>query len=108
MKRIITATVFCLAGALSCLFGGMSGHGCAQAAIGTWKTYMAYHDIQQIVQAGDDVFVRASDNLYSYNQNDMSVTTYDRTNGLSDVGITHIAWSKAATSPTFRTSTTSR
>ncbi len=96
MKRIVTATIFCLAGTLSCLFGRMPGWSRANAAIGTWKTHMAYNDIQQIVQAGDDVFVRASENLYSYNVKDLSITTYDRTNGLSDVGITHIAWSKAA------------
>lgn len=96
MKKIITTAVFCLAGALAGINGGTAEWGGANAATGTWKTYMAYHDIQQIVQAGDDVFVRASDNLYSYNTKDLSITTYDRTTGLSDVGITHIAWSKQA------------
>lgn len=68
----------------------------ASAAIGKWKTYMAYHDVQQVVAVGNDIFVRASNSLFAYNTNDMSVTTYDKINGLSDTYITHIAWNKAA------------
>ena len=64
------------------------------AQIGTWKNYLAYHDIQQICAAGDYLFVRASNGLYQYNQKDQSITTFDRTNGLSDTGIKLIAWNK--------------
>ena len=66
------------------------------AGIGTWKAYMAYHEIQQIAAAGNDIFVLASDNLYQYNKNDESITTYDKVNGLSDTQIKKIAWSKTA------------
>lgn len=66
------------------------------AGIGTWKAYMAYHEIQQIVAAGNDIFVLASDNLYQYNKNDQSITTYDKVNGLSDTQIKKIAWSKTS------------
>ena len=62
------------------------------AQIGTWRNYLAYHDIQQIQGAGDDIFVLASNGLYQYNQNDHSIITYDRVNGLSDTNITHIRW----------------
>lgn len=88
MKRTITVYIFCIIGAISCSL--------ANAATGKWNAYLAYHDIQQIVPAGDDVFVRASNNLFSYNQKDMSITVYDRTNGLNDTYITHMAWSKTA------------
>lgn len=66
------------------------------AQIGTWKAYMAYHDIQQIQKAGDELFVMASNSLYQYNLTDQSIYTYDKTNGMSDTHITHIAWSSAA------------
>lgn len=62
------------------------------AQIGTWKNYLAYHDIQQIQSAGDYLFVLASNNLYQYNKNDQSIVTYDKVNGLSDTYITHIRW----------------
>ncbi len=28
--------------------------------IGTWRNYLAYHDVQEIQSAGDDIFVLAS------------------------------------------------
>jgi hypothetical protein len=65
-------------------------------AIGTWKAYMAYHDITEIQKGGNNLYILASDNLYSYNQNDQSVRTYDKANVLSDCNITHIAWCQAA------------
>ena len=67
-----------------------------QAQVGTWKHYLAYHEVQDICAAGDDLFVLASNGLYQYNLNDQSITTYDRTNGLSDTHITHIGWSQQA------------
>lgn len=62
------------------------------AQTGTWRAYMSYAEPQQIVKGGNQLFVRASNDLYSYNLNDHSITTYDKINGLSDTYITHIAW----------------
>lgn len=66
------------------------------AQVGTWKHYLAYHEVQDIKKAGDNLFVLASNGLYQYNLNDQSITTYDRINGLSDTYITHIGWSQQA------------
>lgn len=68
------------------------------AEIGTWKAYMAYHDIKEIEKGGNILYVLASDNLYSYNTNDQSIQTYDKANTLSDCGISHIAWCHGAKS----------
>jgi len=68
----------------------------SQAQVGTWKHYLAYHEVQDICSTGDYLFVLASNGLYQYNLNDQSITTYDRTNGLSDTHITHIGWSQQA------------
>lgn len=68
----------------------------ARAKIGTWRNYLAYYDIQQIQEAGNDIFVLASNGLYQYNKQDQSIRTYDKTNGLSDTYITHIRWCQQA------------
>ncbi len=66
------------------------------AAIGEWKAYMAYHDIQDLEQAGNVIYVLASDNLYSYNTNDMSVQTYSKADVLNDCEIDLIKYNSAA------------
>ena len=66
------------------------------AQVGTWRNYLAYHDVQSICKANDQLFVLASNNLYQYNLNDQSITTYDKVNGLSDTHITYIAWNQKA------------
>ncbi|MBQ7421967.1 MAG: Por secretion system protein [Prevotella sp.] len=66
------------------------------ASIGTWKAYMAYHDVTEIEKGGNVLYILASDNLYSYNQNDQSIRTFDKVNALSDCDINHIAWSNSA------------
>ena len=68
----------------------------ATAQIGTWRNYLAYHDVQQICKANNELFVLASNDLYQYNIDDASITTYDKVNGLSDTRITHIAWNQKA------------
>ena len=68
----------------------------AFSQVGTWRNHLAYHQVQSICKAGDDLFVLASNDLYQYNQNDQSIHTYDKINGLSDTHITHIAWSQQA------------
>ena len=69
---------------------------CHAASVGTWKAYMAYSNIKEIEQAGNIYYVLASDNLYAYNTQDESVTTYHKMNFLSDCGIDHIAWNPAS------------
>ena len=68
----------------------------ARAQVGTWKNYLAYHDIQQICAADHYLFVCASNGLYQYNKNDQSITTFDKTNGMNDVTITNIRWCQQA------------
>lgn len=64
----------------------------ARAQIGTWRNYMAYHTVQDIYSDGNELYVLASNSLYTYNLTDQSVNTYDKVNGLSDTYITHIKW----------------
>ena len=63
------------------------------AQVCTWENYLAYHELQNICAASNNqLFVLASNSLYQYNQNDESITTYDKVTGLNDTYITHIAW----------------
>ena len=63
------------------------------AQVGTWENHLAYHELQNICAASNNqLFVLASNSLYQYNQNDESITTYDKVTGLNDTYITHIAW----------------
>lgn len=68
----------------------------AFAQVGTWKAYMAYHDIQDVKEGSNTLFVLASNNLYAYNENDNSIQTYDKVNGLSDCNISRIEWNNSA------------
>jgi sugar lactone lactonase YvrE len=68
----------------------------ARAQVGTWRAYMSYAEPQQIVKAGNNLYVRASNDLYLYNLTDHSITTYDKITGLSDSYINHIAWNQQA------------
>ena len=62
-----------------------------------WKAYLSYYEPTEIEQAGSNMlYVLASGALYSYNRNDQSLQTYDKTTVLSDCDIAHIAWCQAA------------
>lgn len=66
------------------------------ASIGSWKAYLAYTHITEIEQAGNELFVLASKNLYLYNTQDHSVRTFSKMDALSDCSIAHIAWNQKA------------
>ncbi len=82
MKKVIIALLLCITNYELCI-----------AQIGTWRNYLAYHEVQQIQAAGgSNLFVLASNGLYQYNLQDKTIYTYDKTKGLSDVNITNIRW----------------
>ena len=67
------------------------------AQVGTWQNHLAYYELQNICAAsGNQLFVLASNSLYQYNQNDQSISTFDKVTGLNDTYITHIAWNAKA------------
>ena len=81
MKRLFLVLSLCIMNYALCI-----------AQIGTWRNYLSYAEPQQIQAASNDLFVLASGSLYLYNKQDQSIYTYDKTNGMSDVDITHIKW----------------
>lgn len=63
---------------------------CAKAGIGDWRVYSAYHDAQKVVYAHGLVYVLSDGGLYSYDPDDTSIETYDKSKTLSDFGIADI------------------
>ena len=64
-------------------------------AIGTWKIYPSYSEVTEIIPTGKNVFVLASNSLYSYNVNDGSLRTYSNNDILNGTDIQNIAWVNA-------------
>lgn len=58
-----------------------------------WKVYASYHNATKAVKADSRIFVLANGNLFSYDSEDNSVCTYDKTNLLSDIDIYDIGYS---------------
>lgn len=71
---------------------------CAMAeGVGKWKVYPAYKDIQAVDSVSQNcIFALSSGNLFRVNEKDWSVQTYDRITGLTDTGISCIAWNRQA------------
>src|SRR5574344_74530 len=72
----------------------LSIHFSAFAQVGTWKAYMAYSNVSDVVEANNLIYVLASDNLYAYNKNDKSIQTFDKMTGLNDCEISKISNNK--------------
>ena len=75
---------------LACFFLSLT---CFHAKANEWKISASYHHATKAVKADTRIFVLASGNLYSYDTEDETVETYDKTNYLSDFGIHDIAYS---------------
>ena len=64
--------------------------------VDTWNMYMSYQIATKSDVCGSIIYSLMNGNLLSYDTEDGEVRTYDRLSGLSDVSISHIAYSKAA------------
>ena len=85
IKRIILSFII-LISSLSTIAGGIE----------TWKSYLSYANIQWVEQGGNQLYVLASNALYTYNKADQSIQTYDKQNGLSSIDIRFIGWNEVA------------
>ena len=65
----------------------------AEASVGDWTLHPSLHNITHCEVAKSKVYVLASGSLFSFNNNDNEVMVYDKMNFLSDIDITHIAYS---------------
>lgn len=66
---------------------------CAQdRALGTWKLHMPYGSSLGVFDAGDKVYSAASQSIFSYVKATGEIQIYDKSSGLSDVGIKTAAY----------------
>ncbi len=66
----------------------------AQTAIGEWTDYQSYASAKQAVDTGNKIYCVTEGGLFSYNKTDNSILKMSGINGLSDVGIQQLAYSK--------------
>ena len=68
--------------------------GQAQQAIGEWTDYQSYARAKNVVDTGEKVYCVTDGGLFSYSKTDNSIQKMSGINGLSDVGIQRLAFSK--------------
>ena len=66
----------------------------SQSAIGEWTDYQSYASAKNVADAGDIVYCVTKGGLFSYNKTDNSIRKMSGINGLSDVGVQRLAYSK--------------
>lgn len=59
-----------------------------------WTLHLAYRDASQVIGVGEKMYAVMNGNLLVYDTSDESVTTPDRLSGLSDRGISYIAYNR--------------
>lgn len=60
--------------------------------VGTWKTYLSYHNTTAVAEANNVVYAVANGSLYSYGKEDQHLRFYSREEGLSDSDIAFIGY----------------
>ena len=66
----------------------------AQQPVREWTDYQSYASAKNVVDTGDKVYCVTEGGLFSYNKTDNSIQKMSGINGLSDVGIQRLAYSK--------------
>lgn len=60
--------------------------------VGEWRIFKSFHNATQCVTVGSKVYVLSYGSLFSYDNEDKSVTTYDKTNLLNDDQIAQLSY----------------
>ena len=67
----------------------------AQKSVGEWDSYLPYSHGKAVCKAGNRIFCAASQSVFSLNLEDNSFEKFNKVNGLSDIGISTIAYDEA-------------
>ena len=65
----------------------------SDVAVGQWKTHFSYSESIDLLQTGGEIYVATPNTLYVLELSDGLFRRIGVTEGLSDVGISHIHWS---------------
>lgn len=66
----------------------------AQKSIGEWTDYRSYASARSVIDSGDKIYCVTDGGLFFYSRSDNSVEKMTAINGLSDVGVQKVAYSK--------------
>jgi hypothetical protein len=69
-------------------------HSYSQPAIGEWTDYQSYARAKNVVDTGTKIFCVSEGGLFSFNKSDNSIQKMTGINGLSDVNVQRLAYSK--------------
>ncbi|MFH2141726.1 MAG: T9SS type A sorting domain-containing protein [Bacteroidota bacterium] len=67
----------------------------AQIAVGEWRDHLAYNKAIRVVEVGDKIYCATETAVFYLNTQDNSLTKLSKVNGLSDIGVSSIAYSQA-------------
>ena len=63
-------------------------------SVGEWTDYQSYASAKNVVDTGDKIYCVTEGGLFSYTKSDNSIQKMSGINGLSDVGVQRLAYSK--------------
>lgn len=86
MKRLVLLL------SLACLTAGCL----AQIPIGKWRTHLSYNSTYQLAYGDSTIYAAGRMGIMCYDMEDWTLTTLDKTSGLSDVGIATIGYDTAS------------
>ncbi len=65
----------------------------SQIAIGEWRDHLPYNRAISVADAGQKIYCATEFSLFYFDRNDQSINRMSKVNGLSDIGISAIAYS---------------
>ena len=66
----------------------------SQLAVGEWREHLPYNNGMSLAEVGDKIYCATKYSLFYYNKSDNSLDRLSKVNGLTDVGINAIGYSK--------------
>ena len=84
-----------VAALLGCVL--MGTHVSAQR-IGQWTSYHSFYNLRHVVDAPTRVYAASSKGIFYYDKEDLTLNTLSKGDGLSDIGISTIAYDKTSKS----------
>jgi hypothetical protein len=69
-------------------------HAQDQSAIGEWRDHFPYTNLVSVAEGGGHVYAASTTGLFRYDPNSGEILRLNKTNALSDVGISGLAWNE--------------
>ncbi len=66
----------------------------SQVPVGEWRDHFSYRQAHSVAEGEHEIYVASDLALFIYDKDDYSVTKLSKINGLSDAGISHIAYNE--------------